>query len=83
MGCRPYAGENLGMDHVLVVTRNIGLKMSTPRAKLSLLLVTINQYEMVVMFSELSVLTLTGLFAVLLKLIVLWRPPIPIILAGK
>ena len=71
MGCRPYAGENLGMDHVLVVTRNIGLKMPTPRAKLSLLLVTINQYEMVVMFSELSVLTLTGLFAVLLKLIVL------------
>ena len=64
-------GETWGMDHVLVVD-NIGLKMSTPRAKLSLLLVTINQYEMVVMFSELSVFTLlTGVFAVLLKLIVL------------
>ena len=63
-------GKTWGMDHVLVVD-NIGLKMSTPRAKLSLLLVTINQYEMVVMFSELAVFTLTGVFAILLKLIVL------------
>ena len=63
-------GKTWGMDHVLVVD-NIGLKMSTPRAKLSLPLVTINQYEMVVMFSELAVFTLTGVFAILLKLIVL------------